>query len=224
MKELNKSIQFLDMPARLRKLPLSAEGYPIPYFVPYINGKPDFRGMDGEKLGVCIRHKRCWLCGEQLGRYMAFVIGPMCGINLVSSEPPSHRGCAAYAVQACPFLSNPKMRRNEKDMPEGTVAGIMIKRNPGVTMIWVTEEYRLFRADGGVLFKIGNPMEVRFYAEGRLAARDEVMHSIDTGLPLLRGMAEKEGVEAMNELRERYIELLNWLPREESNACTSHED
>jgi len=48
---------------------------------------------------VCVRHKRCWLCGQPLGKFMCFVVGPMCAINKTSAEPPSHRDCALYAVQ-----------------------------------------------------------------------------------------------------------------------------
>lgn len=214
MKELNKRIQGLDIPSRMRSLKISDEGYPIPYFVPYVKGKPDFRGMDGQKFGVCVRHKRCWLCGEPLGKYMTFVIGPMCAVNRVSSEPPSHRGCAEYAAMACPFLTQPRMRRNEKDLPEGEVAGIMITRNPGVSLLWTTQEYRVFRAGEGVLFKVGDPMEVRFYAEGRKATREEIMTSITTGLPTLRAMAEKEGDDSVKELDKNYTAAMTLVPLE----------
>src|ERR1700722_8284381 len=117
MKQLNKRIAHLEMPDRFKGLQISDEGYPIPYFVGWVDGKPDFRLADPEKLAVCYRHRRCWLCGEPLGKFLAFVIGPMCAINRNTAEPPSHYDCALYACIACPFLSQPKMRRNEKDKP-----------------------------------------------------------------------------------------------------------
>ena len=46
MRELNQRIRYLEMPSRFRHLPISDEGYPIPYFVPYYDGKPEFRGFD----------------------------------------------------------------------------------------------------------------------------------------------------------------------------------
>src|SRR5690348_7959044 len=120
-RELNQRIKHLEMPARIRKLPISDEGYPVPAFVEWIDCKPDFRVINGQHFRRCVEFKRCWLCGEPLGKFMTFVIGPMCGINRVSSEPPCHHDCALYSVKACPFLSQPRMRRNEKDLPEGGV-------------------------------------------------------------------------------------------------------
>lgn len=201
MRELNQRIRHLELPDRMRHLPINDEGYPVPYFVPYVDGKPEFRGFDGEKLAICVRHRRCWLCGEPLGKNMVFVIGPMCAVNKVSAEPPSHYDCAKYAAMACPFLSQPRMRRNEKDMPEHLdPAGIMLKRNPGCTLLWVTHNYKPFKAMGGVLFNVGDPVRVEFFAEARKATREEIMASIDSGMPILRDMAERDGPEAIAEL------------------------
>ena len=88
MTELNAAIRDIPLPHRMRKLPISDRGFPVPRFVPWINGQPEFRGFDGEHLSRCVKLKRCWLCGEPLGKFMAFVIGPMCAVNRVSSEPP----------------------------------------------------------------------------------------------------------------------------------------
>jgi hypothetical protein len=106
MRELNQRIRHLEMPDRMKHLPLNDQGYPIPFFVPYYEGKPEFRGFDPDKLRICVRLQRCWLCGEPLGKNMVFTIGSMCAVNRVSAEPPSHYGCAHYAAMACPFLSS----------------------------------------------------------------------------------------------------------------------
>jgi hypothetical protein len=213
MKELNKRIANIPIPPRIRGLPLSDEGYPIPYFVPFIDGKADFRAMDGEKLSRCVRFKRCWLCGQSLGKFMVFVAGPMCAVNRNSAEPPSHRSCAEYAVLACPFLTQPRMRRNEKDLPEGSSSGIMLKRNPGVAALWITQEYKLRRV-AGTLFALGNPIEVKFYCEGRAATRAEILESIDSGMPLLMEHAIDDGSEAVKELDEMYKTALTLLPKQ----------
>ena len=214
MKQLNSRIRSLEMPERMRHLPISDEGYPIPFFVPYFDGKPEFRGFDPDKMRICVRHQRCWLCGEPLGKFMAFVIGPMCAVNRTSAEPPNHYDCAFYAVQSCPFLTQPRMKRNEKDIPDETrpPAGIMLKRNPGVTLVWVTRNYKPFKAEGGVLFRLGDPGRVEFYAEGRKATHDEIMASIDSGMPILRGMAEQDGPEAVAELEQMYANAMELVP------------
>jgi hypothetical protein len=214
MRELNERIRKLVMPDRFRHLPLNDQGFPVPYFVPYYDGKPEFRGFDPDKMRTCVRHQRCWLCGEPLGRFMVFVIGPMCAVNRVSAEPPSHYECAHYAAMACPFLTQPRMRRNEVDMPQDSrpAAGIMIRRNPGIALLWVTRHYKPFKTDGGVLFEVGEPQRVEFFAEGRRATRAEIMASIDSGMPILRGMANEDGPEAVAELEKMYANAMEVVP------------
>lgn len=190
---------FLDMPERIRRLPLDQRGFPIPKFVEWIDGAPDFRLMSTEHFAACMHHRRCWICGEPLGVNMAFVIGPMCGINRLSPEPPSHRDCARFAARNCPFLSQPMARRRERNMPEHrVVAGTMIERNPGVCAVWVTKGYRTFKPDGGgVLFLIGDPVAVEWYAQGRAATRAQIDRSVVTGYPLLEAEAARQGGRAM---------------------------
>jgi hypothetical protein len=99
------------------------------------------------------------------------------------------------------------MRRNEKDLPGHLVdaPGNAIEHNPGATLIWVTKNFKPIRAPGGVLFEIGEPLEMYWYKEGRTATRAEVIASIDKGLPFLREEAAKEGSGAQQEL-DRYID------------------
>ena len=214
MNQLNQRITDLEMPERMRRLPISDEGYPIPYFVPFIDGKPEFRGMDGEKLGLCVRLKRCWLCGQPLGVHMTFPIGPMCAVNRNISEPPSHHACALYGVRACPFLTQPRMRRNEKDLPEGHIAGIGIKRNPGVMCLWTTKSYKVWRPRAAArCLRSAIRRRVEYFAEGRPATREEVLASMESGLPLLMEIAEQEGADAVTELLNQYDKAMEQLPR-----------
>jgi len=163
-----------------------------------------------------ITGQKCWLCGQRLGAYKAFVVGPMCAVNRVSSEPPSHRECAEFAARACPFLTQPRMRRNEKDVPEDAhePGGLMIRRNPGVALVWTTREFNAFRAPGGVLFRIGEPDHVHWYAQGRDATRDEVMASIESGLPILRQAAQEDGPRGVQALERGLAAALRLVPGE----------
>lgn len=213
MPSLNQRIKDIEIPLRMRHLPVSDEGYPVPYFVKWIDGKPEFRAFDGDKMVVCVKQRRCWLCGKPMGRYLCFPIGPMCSVTRCISEPASHYECAKYGVMACPFLTQPRMRRNEKDMPEGgTIAGIGIMRNPGVIALWITRSYSIIRHGGGILFKIGDPERIEYWAEGRKATHDEIMHSIDTGLPILREQAMKDGADAIVELERMIDDALKLVP------------
>jgi hypothetical protein len=117
--QLNERIKHIPLPDRMRHLPVSSDGYPCPRFISWINGKPDFRSIEPDKLGKAVRLNLCWLCGQALGSRLAMVVGPMCIINRVSSEPPCHRECAEYAVVACPFLSDAIRRRNTRPFVPG---------------------------------------------------------------------------------------------------------
>jgi len=175
-----------ELPPKMRGLPIDERGYPVPFFVAIIDGKPDHRVADPRAQKACVEHNRCWICGGPLGRFRAFVIGPMCMVTETSGEPPSHLECAEYAVKACPFLARPKAKRREAGMPENlqAPAGVFIQRNPTAAGIWVTVTGGPFRAQlgkPGVLFDIGTPHAVQWYFEGGPATRAQVEASIDSG-------------------------------------------
>jgi hypothetical protein len=210
-----------ELPIRMQSLPIDERGYPVPWFVAWIDGKPEFRAMDGRKLVNAIAKKLCWVCGQKLGTYMCFVAGPMCGINRTSAEPPSHLECGRWSAINCPFLSSPRMVRREDEVCNNQTirengAGMAITRNPGVAMLWVTREYELFDdGRGGKLIQMGEPQSVEWYACGRLATRAEVMASIDSGLPNLEALARQEqgGLEF---LLAAYNRFMKFVPAEEN--------
>lgn len=99
-------------------------------------------------------------------------------------------------------------------MPEVVEApGIPILRNPGVTLLWITKTFTLFRGpDRQFLIRVGDTEEVHWYAEGRRATRAEVDASIEGGLPKLAELARAEGPKAEAELRERVQAFEFYLP------------
>lgn len=190
--QLRRELLDLPMPASIRALPIDDRGYPVPFFVAYVNGVPDHRVADPEKRRRCINEALCWICGRRLGSYLAFVIGPMCAVNRISADPPMHRDCADYSIKACPFLTRPHMVRREAQLPAGVVQppGEMIPRNPGVMLLWITRSWRP-RHDpehGGILMELGEPLTVLPYREGKLAKYEHLVESVRTGLPLLAAM------------------------------------
>lgn len=192
------TVDDLPIPPRMANLPRNKAGYVVPWFVAWEDDKPDFRLVRNGGVREAFRFELCWLCGQHRGRNAAFVIGPMCAINRVSAEPPSHRDCATYAARACPFLANPNMVRRDRGLPEDKwVPGVMIERNPGVALVWVTRAWKPFSANGtGTLFDIGEPVAVEWWAHGREATRAEVLASIESGLPLLTEAAQVDNSEA----------------------------
>ena len=190
------------MPVSIAALPVNRQGYPIPWFV-YIDpdtSVADFRVVAPGRIRAAAGQARCWICGGHMPDWQlqAFVIGPMCAVNRVSAEPPSHTACAMWAARACPFLVNPNMVRRTSGLAAHgpvTSAGVMITRHPGVSAVWVVRrrDWSLFTdGDGGLLFDVGSPRRVWWLAHGRAATRAEVAASITSGMPALRDLSRDE--------------------------------
>lgn len=205
-----------ELPLRMAELPVDKRGYPCPWFIDWIDDEPEFRAMSAAKWIQAVKEKLCWVCGKRLGAYLTFVLGPMCGITGTTSEPPCHRECARWSAINCPFLARPHMdrRQNEQFMAEHgakSMGGVGIKRNPGVALLWITRDYEVWSpAKGERLIRIGEAIEVEWWAEGRPATRAEVQESIRTGLPYLEELArQQEGA-----MEKRVAEFDRFLPGE----------
>jgi hypothetical protein len=223
--QLNASIRDIPLPDNMRELPVSRQGYPVPFFVARETAPDwDFRVVRPDTFVKCVRQHLCWICGQTMGTKKAFVVGPMCVITRTSAEPPCHLSCAEYAAIACPFLAQPRMKRNEVDLPEGhqLPAGEAIMRNPGVSAVLVTRGLKIFNdGNGRALVQMGRPDEVKWYAQRRAATRKEVMDSIESGLPLLFEQCQNEKsamdkVNAHRELSQRVTETMRWVPDDET--------
>lgn len=204
------------LPPNMRHLPKDKTGRVIPWFVEWIDDEPDFRVARTEAVTDGIRFGACWLCGRRVGVHKAFTVGPMCGVNRITAEPPSHRECARYAVQVCPHLIRPDMRRRPTtDIEGGTkpIGGEMILRNPGVTLIWVTRSFEVLPDDkGGAVIEMGPAVRVEWWREGRAATRAEVLDSLESGLPILRGAADIDGDRGRRVLDREYAKALELVP------------
>lgn len=182
------------IPDRCKSLPVDVDrGYPVPWFVAWENGKPEFRAMDGRKLRRAVLEHLCWVCGQGLGGFRSFVLGPMCTVNRLSAEPPGHRDCAVFSARACPFLSKPQMTRRENDLPAevSDPAGGFLKHNPGACAVWtaVRHGYAIERHGDGILFRLtSEPTSVDWFTEGRPATREEIETAIARGLPRLEAL------------------------------------
>lgn len=214
-----------DMPDRIKRLPVDSRGYPVPKFVRWVDGVADFRLADTRWLHTALAARRCFLCGETLGRYMAFVIGPMCAINRVTAEPPTHLDCAQYACRACPFLTYPQRGRNTAGLPADLKhpGGFMATRNPGVALVWVCTTFRVQRAtvgNEGLLIHLGEATAKYWYCRGRPATLPEVLESIESGLPFLRDIARKhDGPEGERDLEALITATLKSIREEPQWQC-----
>lgn len=91
------------------------------------------------------------------------------------------------------------------------VAGIMVERNPGVTLVYTTKKFTLVPDHAGKnLFSLSDPISWSWWKEGRPATRAEVQYSIDTGIPLLR--AHCFTPDDYNALAQALLENVKYLP------------
>ncbi|MEU6826986.1 hypothetical protein ABZ921_40805 [Streptomyces atriruber] len=209
-------------PPRIARLPRNRVGYPVPWFVATVDGEPDFRIVGPGKMNGALMLRCCWICGDSMvnrtlgeaATQYAYVVGPMCAANRTSAEPPAHRACAIYAATACPFLTTPGMRRRDSNLPADASEpdGVMIRRNPGVAVVWVTNGWHTI--PGYRLFHLGEPAEVLWFAEGRPATRGEALAGIDSGMPILQAEAEQDPDPALAQamLEVQYERALDLLP------------
>lgn len=107
------------IPQRLASRPRDARGYPIPATVLIDNnGKPDFRITDAQRWMSAYKNRTCALCGEPMGRHLAFIGGPLTHENRYFTDLPLHLECAEYALKVCPFLAVPGFKYSENLAPD----------------------------------------------------------------------------------------------------------
>jgi hypothetical protein len=168
------------LPKQIAKLPISENGYPVPWFVFWVDGKPDFRVTDEGKLVRAVKEKKCWICGRRLVKTMTFVFGPMGVMNRGSMEPPSHYECAEWAARNCPFITRSQASRRENNLPDSThTIELVSDHNPGVFMLWTTHDYMARLSSGNHHFTVGDPVATKWFTNGHEATREEVIAGID---------------------------------------------
>jgi hypothetical protein len=181
------------VPPRMRNLPVSAEGAPVPFFAAWSNGAPDIAVVDAPKLVACHQNGWCSICGEPLGQYKAFVLGPLGSVNRKSYDAPAHIDCAKFAA-------------------------VTRKMGIGVALVWVTRCYSAVPGRGYVMSKVGEPEQTFWYIDGRSANRQEVMESLQDALPALYEVAHAEGEVAVMELDTAVARASRYFPKHAAMA------
>ena len=170
------------VPPRLAARPRDARGYPIPVTVLVdANGLPDFRVTDTRQWLRAVQFRTCGLCGEPLGRHLAFVGGPACHDNRIFTDLPMHRDCAEYALKVCPFLALRNFRYATKLPSLEGVAALNVNEmvsdaRPACFFLGVTRSYRPVRDGSGQLYVQAQAWEeVTWWQQGRpLAQRPDI--------------------------------------------------
>lgn len=114
---MSTKISDVPIPSVMKGLKRDKRGYPIPFFVGYIKGKPEFRFLDPKKKLLCLEENLCSICGQPLKRNeFYFISGPAGLANRTSSDTPMHLQCAEYSLQVCPYLHYRNFERREDEL------------------------------------------------------------------------------------------------------------
>jgi hypothetical protein len=186
------------LPVRMRALPRDAAGQPIPYLLTQLATKAESPLGPDLALHAIYQQKRCWICGQQLGRYAAFMTDALTSVTRVCRTPPAHHDCAKHAA----------------------MVGLMQPRDLKVSLVWVTRTYDMQTTANGHVFVVGDAEQTFWFTEGRTASRDEVMEAMQTGLPKLYAVAHEGGDAAVSGLDMRVARATRQFPPHAALAGT----
>ncbi|WP_443750333.1 hypothetical protein [Asticcacaulis solisilvae] len=207
--------RFDPLPTGMRTLPLDERGIPVPWFVDWPGGKPDFRIVDGRKLIDGWKQDLCWICGQRLFAFRAWIIGPVSLINRCTAEPPAHPECARTALTHCPFLSNPEMKRNKAALPvRQSGGGELVEHNSGLSCAWITKGRggEMINPGNGLMFRIFEPHTVEWFRNGTRAGAEDVHAGFEDAARRLRDSDRRHGPAALHNLEGRISACARWLP------------
>lgn len=154
------------LPPQLSHLKLDERGYPIPFFVPIVDGKPNFRYASGQKLKLCVERKLCAICGKKLFEYSYLISGPIGMRNRVSTDGPMHRECAEFALAVCPHLFYKDAERKENET--GVQTHVLLHKPDHMMLIKCNTKFKWKKEDEGIFGYQYVSHEVYEYIDGRL--------------------------------------------------------
>jgi len=113
-------MQRIEVPSKLRQRP-KFHGFPIP-FTTFVgaDGVPDFKVVNEDNRMLCIEHRRCGLCGQELSRTKecVFIGGDGSCTSGYFIDPAMHEECAIYATKVCPFLTGKRLNYSDEISPK----------------------------------------------------------------------------------------------------------
>jgi len=92
--------------------------YPVPFVQQWIDGKPDFRVIDPNKVEECVEGKLCAICGRKLGEYCWFIGSDECKEAHMFLDAWMHEECAEFASKTCPFVSGKRRDYSTRPLDE----------------------------------------------------------------------------------------------------------
>ncbi|MEN1648456.1 hypothetical protein AAIH51_33530, partial [Pseudomonas aeruginosa] len=114
-----------------------------------------------------LREGLCGMCGQKLGKAMAFVGGPISIKNRLFADLPMHESCAVYAMQACPFIAAPKFSYQSALSTEMAVNPLVSDSRPDRFGLGITNKMKLVTIQGQTVIKAGRFSRVQYWVGGK---------------------------------------------------------
>lgn len=159
-------------PPRVAKLPLF-KGIYVPYTTMVIDGVPNFKAVDDEKVTEVKFEHKCSICGEPLDYWIAFMVTEEDAESRHVFDNPNHEECLRYAFNVCPFLYYSKasysdinkLNSNPNDpfvYVENKMEMDSLQRPPKLG-IYITNNYKnvIYKRKFRVC-KVGNPKRIEW--------------------------------------------------------------
>jgi hypothetical protein len=187
--------QNVPVPELMKHLPKDRRGFPIPANVQIDpDGTPHFAINPENTRQRLFREDRCSICGCKLLRGRWMVGGPASAFhsNGVYQDPPVHRECGRYALQACPYLAMPSYLKQvstktieQRDVHSVTIVvdPTMIRNRPD-PFVMVMYVGQTFKYDARGLIQTVVPKrphrQYEFWADGIQLSEEEGRQRVDT--------------------------------------------
>lgn len=143
-------IKSIPIPDRVASLPRDERGYPIPYFIPIVDGKENFKYMDAPKQLRCATQRICMICGQKLlPKQYWYITGPIGRKNFTVSDPAMHEECARYSLAVCPHMHYEKADRTtgaDESPPE-----IVVLAKPPQVFLIHAQDYVIVKHKSGYI-------------------------------------------------------------------------
>jgi hypothetical protein len=117
-KEIMQALEKLlstPIPMLMQGLRKDERGFPIAFITLQSEDKVDFRATDQSKWLICVKERKCAICGSALTGWIYFVGGPKSIASRMFHDLGMHRECAIYGLKTCPYLAMPRYSVAEVD-------------------------------------------------------------------------------------------------------------
>ncbi len=184
----------MEIPEKMKSLPVDPRGIIIPFFVPIVSGVPNFKFADGEKIKECALNKRCGICGKPLIKnHYYFIGGPFTLLNKKSTDAPMHHDCAQYSLEICPHMYYQKAIR-KTDEVQDKARDIMAPKPPILYLMRATNfNWANFQGHRLFDFTLHKHAERYVYEDNKLTSQGicNVMDELEANKPYIKDYIAK---------------------------------